>query len=227
MKLKDDGYELKGAAPLRLSNLREKNTEIPPSFRIQDVECCQYSLEARGQPQTLKSSAKTHAYIRRGRRTERAVCRRIGVLQVATSGILIRSDPLLTGLTSRWLELDVFHRRADDPSIAHAGTEHGGSEIGERRYSVHEDPEPYQEVRFSTALNALHCDIPGMVSFDAKTPQKIKHSENSKLAMLPPFSAVSLNEMIKCVKVLVKSRNAQTKRNMSIPRPFTSSPAFL
>jgi hypothetical protein len=122
-------------------DLREKDTEIPPSFRIHDIECCQYSLEGRVSPR-VKESRQTHAYIGRGRRTERAVCRCIGVLQVATGGILVRRNPLLTGLTGRRLELDVFDSRADDLSIAYASTEHGGSEIGERRYSVHEDPEP-------------------------------------------------------------------------------------
>lgn len=73
----------------------------------------------------------------------------------------------------------------------------------------------------------LSRDLPGMASFEDNTPQKIRHRENITLATLPPFSAVSLKEIIMWVKVLVKSKNAQTKRNISSPRLWTSSPAFL
>jgi hypothetical protein len=66
-----------------------------------------------------------------------------------------------------------------------------------------------------------------MASLDAKTPQKMRHIENKRLAMLPPFSAVELNEMIRWVKVLVKSRNVHVKRNIRNPLMWTSSPAFL
>uniref|UniRef100_A0A1Y1NI02 Uncharacterized protein n=1 Tax=Photinus pyralis TaxID=7054 RepID=A0A1Y1NI02_PHOPY len=63
----------------------------------------------------------------------------------------------------------------------------------------------------------------GRVSGVARTPQKIKQSVNSKLARLPPASAVSNPATIKVEKVPVKSINMSRKRNMRAPRSATAS----
>jgi hypothetical protein len=59
----------------------------------------------------------------------------------------------------------------------------------------------------------------------ASTPQKIRHSVNMRLAMLPPVSADSTPAMTMCVKVDVKIRNIQTKRKSWNPRSATASVA--
>ena len=66
---------------------------------------------------------------------------------------------------------------------------------------------------------------PGRDSGVARTPQKIKHSVNIKLARLPPVSALSMPAMIMFVKDEVKSRNSNMKRKKSAPRSCTASVA--
>jgi hypothetical protein len=46
----------------------------------------------------------------------------------------------------------------------------------------------------------------------ARTPQKIRHSEKSRLAMFPPFSAVSLNEMTRCEKLGKRKGEGESQR---------------
>jgi hypothetical protein len=141
---------------------------------------------------------------------------------------LVKIHPLLARLAGWWLYRNIFHRAAYDIGIANSSRQHGGSKVGEWRYAIHEDPETYGRLRDEQNPYRTHLiDLPGIVSFDARIPQKIKQSENNKFAMLPPFSAVWLKEMIKWVNVLVKRRKVHTKRNMVNPRMWTSSPALL
>lgn len=59
---------------------------------------------------------------------------------------------------------------------------------------------------------------PGICEGVARTPQKIRQRENSKLAKLPPVSARSIPAIIMCAKVEVKSKKDQMSRNISAPR---------
>lgn len=56
-------------------------------------------------------------------------------------------------------------------------------------------------------------------------PQKIKHIEKSKLAMLPPVSARSTPAMIICANVDVNMRKFQMKRNIKPDRSVIESVA--
>ena len=52
--------------------------------------------------------------------------------------------------------------------------------------------------------------------------QKIKDSENIRLAMLPAVSAVSMAATVMSVNVEANMRNAQSSRNISPPRSVTA-----
>jgi len=64
---------------------------------------------------------------------------------------------------------------------------------------------------------------PGRMSGEARTPQKIRVMENISWATLPPVSAVSIPAIIMSVKVQVKRRKVQIRRNMRAPRSWTWS----
>jgi len=62
----------------------------------------------------------------------------------------------------------------------------------------------------------------GKVVGEARTPQKMRLREKSRLARLPPVSASAMPAIIMLVKVLVNKRNCQTKRKNWNPRRWTS-----
>lgn len=63
---------------------------------------------------------------------------------------------------------------------------------------------------------------PGSWEGVARTPQKIRHREKSKLAMLPPVSASSIPAIIICANVEVKRRKDRINRNIKAPRSWTA-----
>lgn len=59
---------------------------------------------------------------------------------------------------------------------------------------------------------------PGRAVGPRRTPQKSRDSEKSKLAMLPPFSAVSTPAMIMCEKVDENMIKVTIKSHICAPR---------
>lgn len=62
---------------------------------------------------------------------------------------------------------------------------------------------------------------PGRTVGEARTPQKIRVRENISWATFPPVSALSIPAIIMSVKVDVKRRKVQIRRNMRKPRSWT------
>ena len=98
------------------------DSKITPSGRVLRVELCQVDIG-------VSSSA------------EFAIRCGVFVGKVTTCCIDIGGHVLEACLAGGRVELDEFNGRADDGIIGQAGGEHTVDEVGERGYSVHEDPE--------------------------------------------------------------------------------------
>ena len=87
---------------------------------------------------------------------------------------------------------------------------------GETRYMKIQNPG--RAVGLARTLEFLLVMDLNVAEASETYPQKINVKEKSSWAMFPAVSAVSMPAIIMSVKVEVKIKNTQTKRNISAPR---------
>jgi hypothetical protein len=158
------------------------------------------------------------------------------VHEIATVKALVLRHVVAAG-AARWLEVEKLNVRADDVGVADGGGEHAFDEVGEGRHAIlfHPSERSAGESSGGTRLRKggaakgrLTMKIQNRGSVEgpkkkkkkddkaleiARThPQKIKHNEKSKLAMLPAVSDDSIPAMIIEVKVEVCKTRGQRCR---------------
>lgn len=118
--------------------------------------------------------------------------------------------------------MDEFNRGTDDGVVGQGSGEHAVDKVGEGGYAVHEDPEAWESG--GTGEDTGRWSVMGfrkVAKGSMAYPLKISVKEKSSWAIFPAVSAVSIPAMTISVKVDVKSKKTQTKRNISAPRSWT------